>query len=122
MRRSKKHHQLWNVQLTMHTYDVDTCKLVARWLSRYIKIHEIDFTQIDAGLADLGLSNRAQNVLKQNKVTTLKQLLILLSDGISIPLLKGAGKVVASEIEKKALTFQNTYIFKDKAVYMRSQV
>jgi DNA-directed RNA polymerase alpha subunit len=122
MRKSKEQQQLWNVQLTMHNFNLASHKFVATWLSRHIQLHEMDFTVIDARIEDIGLSNRAYNVLKQNNVTSLQQLLILVSDGFSIPLLKGSGKIIADEIKRKALTFQNTHIFKDKNLHMRSQM
>jgi DNA-directed RNA polymerase alpha subunit len=115
-----REHRLWHIQITMHEYDLDSRKFVAKWLLKLIKLQEMDFTTINAGIEDIGLSNRAYNVLKENNVTSLQQLLILVADGVSIPVLKGAGKIVAQEIEKKALQFQNTYIFKDKNEHMRS--
>jgi DNA-directed RNA polymerase alpha subunit len=115
-----REHRLWHIQITMHEYDLDSRKFVAKWLLRLIKLQEMDFTTINAGIEDIGLSNRAYNVLKENNITSLQQLLILVADGVSIPVLKGAGKIVAQEIEKKALQFQDTYIFNDKNAHMRS--
>ena len=115
-----KEYQLWSVQATMHEFNLDSYKMVAKWLLRQIKLHEMDFTTIDAKIEDIDLSTRAYNVLKENKITSLQQLLILVSDGISIRLLKGAGKTIANEIEKKVLEFQHTHILKDKNINMHS--
>lgn len=114
--------RLGHVQLTMFEYDLDTCKFIAKWLSRHIKLHEMDFTTLDASIADIGLSNRAYNVLQQNNITTLQQLLILASNPHHIRMLKGAGHVLTHEINEKVLKFQNTYIFKDKNVHTPSSL
>ena|SRR2546430_11237247 len=112
--------ELSKVQWTMQDYDLDSCKMIAKWLYRHIKLHEIDFTTLDASIEDIGLSNRAYNVLKVNSILSLQELLILASQGHSIRLLKGAGYAVTKEIQEKVLKFQNTYIFKSKNANMLS--
>lgn len=116
----KRNHALSEVQWTMRDYDLDSCKMIAKWLSRHIKLHETDFTAIDASIEDIGLSNKAYNVLKVNSIMSLQELMILASKGHSIRLLKGAGSTVTKEIQEKVLKFQNTYILKSKNVNMLS--
>lgn len=116
MKNSNK--KLSDVQWVMKDYDLDSCKMIAKWLSRHIKLHEIDFTAIHATIEDIGLSNRASNVLKANEITSLQNLLILASDGYNIQYLKGSGAAVTKEIQQKVLKFQNTYIFKAKKLPM----
>jgi DNA-directed RNA polymerase alpha subunit len=77
-------------------------------------LHETDFTAINATIEDIGLSNRAYNVLIVNGIHSVQQLLIMASDGHRIKFLKGAGPTVANEIQQKLLKFQNTHIFKGK--------
>jgi len=113
-------HQLSNVQWTRQDYDLDSYKFVAKWLFRHIKLHEMDFTTINARIEDIGLSNRATTVLKENNITSLQELLILASNPHHIRVLKGAGRIVTQEIVEKTLDFQNTHIFKDNNVQMRS--
>jgi DNA-directed RNA polymerase alpha subunit len=105
---------LSRVQWVMQDYDLVNCKMVAKWLAMHIKLRETDFTDIKANIEDIGLSNRAKNVLKTNGILTMQELLILVSNRYSIQFLKGAGTAVTREIEKKVLTFQHSIIFKPK--------
>ena len=107
---------LSRVQWVMQDYDLDNCKMVAKWLMRHIKLHETDFSDIKANIEDIGLSNRAKNVLKANGITSIQELLVLVSNGHGIQILKGAGTSVTKEIEQKVLRFQNDIIFKAKKV------
>lgn len=112
--------ELSKVQWTMQDYDLDSCKMIAQWIYRHIKLHETDFTMLDAGIKDICLSNRAYNVLKENGIVSLQELLILTSQEHRIRLLKGAGKTVTNEIEEKVRKFQNTHIFKSKNIPIHS--
>ncbi|OQP44970.1 hypothetical protein A4D02_09305 [Niastella koreensis] len=105
----------------MHDSDLANYKMVANWLYRHIKLHEMDFSIIDANIEDIGLSGRAYNVLKENDIKSLQELLILVSNGHSIRVLKGAGKTVTKEIEEKVLKFQHAHIFKDRNVNMQAR-
>jgi DNA-directed RNA polymerase alpha subunit len=113
-----KNFKLSNVQWAMQDYDLDSCKMVAQWLARHIKLQETDFANVNATIGDLGLSNRANNVLKINGINSLKELLILASKGHHIQLLKGAGATVTKEIEQKLHKFQNSHIFRSKKLHV----
>jgi DNA-directed RNA polymerase alpha subunit len=104
--------ELSRAQWIIRTFDLESCKMLNSWLTKYIKLLEADVSQINKTIKDIGLSNRAYNVLKVNGIDSIQQLLIVSNDWNNIRALKGAGRIVVKEIQEKVGEFQNTYVFK----------
>jgi len=109
-----REHQVSSMKWQIRDFDLEGYKLLAKWLSRQIKILETDVRKYNITLEDIGLSNRAYNVLKNNGIDTLYQLNKLSVNWDNIFMLKGAGRLVCAEIRQKLSEFQNRYIFKGK--------
>jgi DNA-directed RNA polymerase alpha subunit len=105
---------IYQTQYALRDFDVDGLKQLSKWLNRQIKLMETDITKYKKTLEDLGLSNRAYNVLKNNGIDTIQKLHQKSLKEDNIRLLKGAGNQVTKEIMEKIRAFHNTYIFKMK--------
>ena len=97
------------VQRTIRTFDLDSCKLIASWLTEHIKTLELDISVFNKSIQQLGLSTRALNVLKINGIHTIQQLVKISADRNNIRKLKGAGEIVVSEIQQKVTSLQKEY-------------
>jgi DNA-directed RNA polymerase alpha subunit len=104
--------QVSRAQWIIKTFDLESCKMLSTWLTRYIKLLEADVSQINKTIKDIGLSNRAYNVLKLNGIDSIQQLMMISQDWDNIRVLKGAGQIVVKEIQQKVGEFQNTYLLK----------
>ncbi len=97
------------VQKTIRTFDLDSCKLIASWLTEHIKALELDMSVFNKKIQQLGLSTRALNVLKINGILTIQQLIDISADWDNIRKLKGAGEIIVSEIQQKVTSLQKEY-------------
>jgi DNA-directed RNA polymerase alpha subunit len=102
--------QISLVQRTLRTFDLDSCKLIASWLTEHMKTLELDISVFNKKIQQLGLSTRALNVLKINGIHTIQQLIEVSADWDNIRKLKGAGEIIVSEIQKKVTSLQKEYI------------
>ncbi|WP_207515006.1 DNA-directed RNA polymerase subunit alpha C-terminal domain-containing protein [Longitalea luteola] len=91
----------------LKSLDLPKCKLIANWLSEYIKMQEIDYYEIShKSIQELNLSPRAEKVLKNNNIHTIGSLINRASNWDNIRILKGAGKVVVNELAQKIKEIQ----------------
>jgi len=105
----KRNTEISHIQTTLRSFDLDSCKFIAIWLSDYINILEIDINTLNKTIRDLDLSKRAYNVLKTNGIDTIQQLLVISANWDNIRILKGAGDIVTNEIQEKITEFQDEH-------------
>jgi DNA-directed RNA polymerase alpha subunit len=89
------------VQRELYSFDLDSCKLIAKWLNHRIKILEIDLSVYKKNIQDIGLSTRTFNVLQKNGIYTIQELVKAAGNWDNIRSLKGVGPIVEAEIRKK---------------------
>ena len=88
------------IQKELCSFDLDTCKLIAKWLNKRIKVLEIDLLVNDKNIQNLGFSTRALNALQNNGINTLQELVKASGNWDNIRMLKGVGPFVEAEIRK----------------------
>jgi DNA-directed RNA polymerase alpha subunit len=89
------------IQKELCSIDLDSCKLIAKWLNKRIELLEIDLSVYDKNIRDLGFSTRTLNVLQNNEIYTIQELVKASDNWNNIRILKGVGPFVESEIQKK---------------------
>jgi DNA-directed RNA polymerase alpha subunit len=62
-------------QMELCSFDLDTCKLIAKWLNERIKVLENDLLVNDQNIQNLGFSTRALNALQNNAINTIQELI-----------------------------------------------
>jgi len=87
------------IKKAIRALDLRACKYFAAWLSEHIRLLEINSQRSDKSIKELGLSQRAYNVLTSYGIHSIDQLLAMDWDDVKI--MKGAGNVVVEEIRKK---------------------
>lgn len=94
-------HEIEYLQKTLQHFDVERCRLIARWLSEHIQTLETDKQLYRTSIRQLNLSTRTFNILQYNNINTVADLIKLAADPDNIKQLKGAGRKVMSEINEK---------------------
>ncbi|OQP48040.1 hypothetical protein A4H97_29835 [Niastella yeongjuensis] len=105
--------QVLKVKESLRDFDLESCKIIAQWLSNHIKLLQADEKAFKITLEDMGLSNRAYNVIKKNGIDTIHQLHKLSLNEDNIKVLVGAGPLVSAEILRTMRALQNKYILKE---------
>jgi DNA-directed RNA polymerase alpha subunit len=100
-------YQISYLQKVIQNLDVNHCKVIANWLTNYIKTFEVEDELHKIHIRQLGLSARTYNVLHANNINTIGQLVKLSADWDNIRILKGAGDKVLNEIKQKLAQLQS---------------
>ena len=87
------------IKKAIRALDLQACRHLASWLAEHIRLLEINSQRSNKSIKELGLSQRAYNVLTSYGIRTIHQLLAIDWDDVKI--MKGAGNVVVEEIQKK---------------------
>jgi DNA-directed RNA polymerase alpha subunit len=98
--------QLSKIQMTISSMSLSHCKLIYSWLENRIKQLENDMALYNMTIQDLGLSTRAYNILRANKIDTINQLLTLTSDWNNARMLTGVGATILKEMQQKISEIQ----------------